>query len=380
MPEEIAQSSGAEGLEDVSGSTGEDIGLAPDPYRDADAETSEAAPGADAELSQEGEQSEGEEAAPAAVDLDSEQATEQTTQETPEATPVFYKYGDREFKTPEDIDKHIKSVEGRQRITLASHKDALAKNDAFVKWSNDPEALRKHLAQLEGKAPEEVKVTDEKKTFLNTADWKQLTAMVDKGEGKQALATMAHMFDQALDSRLAQMEAKLQASTQPLTDAAAAQEATVSLFRTAEMAADDGGNLYWPEFNKNSDKYDPQFCQVFMQVWQQLPANVAYDEGLHGIEVAYNRTKAFLAAHPLEGATEPGAPKAEPDKSPVAGKARDAQGRFVKQTEETVTAVGGSGADPPPSSGTADSYSEAAIIRGMDRADKDRDPVFGIRK
>ncbi len=246
--------------------------------------------------------------------------------------------------------------------------------------------MRQHLAELMGEKPEDVKVEDKKKTFLDDTDWQSLKALVEKGEGMQALATMAHMFDQAMDNRLAQMEAKFKEQVQPMTDAQAAKEATVSLFRQAENAMDSAGNLHWPEFNKGSDQFDPQFCQLFTRVWQQLPANIAWDENMYGIEVAYNRTKALLADQANQSATEPeptegGTSEATNEKAERAKQmARDEQGRFVKQTEDAATAVGGSGATPPPHKGPADSYSEAAILQQMDRAEADRDPVFGIRR
>jgi hypothetical protein len=391
MPEEqIAQSSETEGLEDAGDFTGEEIGLPPDSFGDADTETPDDATGADDGLSQEGEQSEDKDVAPDATEPAPEGETEKTSDaaqasQEPEPKPTaFYKYGDHEFKSPDEVGNYIKSVEGRQRTTQAAHQDALQKNGAWVDWSKDPAKVRSHLAELLGEKPEEVKVTDEKKTFLDATDWQQLKALVDKGEGMQALATMAHMFDQAMDNRLAQMEAKFTEQVQPMSDVSAARQATVSLFRNAENAMDPEGNLHWPEFNKDSEQFDPQFCQLFTRVWQQLPANIAWDDNLYGIEVAYNRTKALLAGQTPAtepGPTEDGNSAATDTRAERAKQAlRDEQGRFVKQTEDAATAVGGSGAAPPPSQGPADSYSEAAILQQMDRVDADRDPVFGIRR
>lgn len=375
MPEEEIAQSSTEGLEAVEGVSGDEVGLAPDFFSNVDAETPDDATTAEAGLSQEGEdQSDGKE------EVVATEAAPETV--SPEELPTFYKYGDREFKDPEAVDNHLKTVEGRQRVTQASQQDALSKNNAWVDWSNNPEKVRKHLAELEGSKPEEVKVADEKKTFLKESDWNQLKTLVDKGRGMEALASMAHMFDQVMDNRLSQVEAKLSETIQPISDQRQAKEATVSLFTQAENVSDKQGNLVWPEFNRHSEQYDPQFCQMFAQVWQQLPAKVAWDEGMHGIEVAYNRTKQFLAA---QGANTP-APVTEEEAAPAseAGAGteramRDEQGRFVKQTEDQATAVGGSGPTPPPNTGPADSYSEAAILRDMDRA-VDRDPVFGIRR
>ena len=378
MPEPIASSESTDSLPAASESTGEELGLAQDYYADPDAETPDEATGAEDGLSQESDQADGKEDVAATPEPGPETATG-----TPaEPTQSFYKYGDSEFKSPEDVSNFIKSIEGRQRVTQAAHADTMQKNAAWINWSKDPAKVREHLAELEGIKPEEIKLTDEKKTFLSDTDWQNLTAMVDKGEGKQALATMAHYFDQVMDSRLGAIEAKMQASVQPMQDAQAAKEATVSLFRQAENTMDNQGALVWPEFNKNSDQYDPQFCQVFAQVWQQLPASVAWDNELYGVEVAYNRTKQFLASQETAAppAESPANAAANPASERAQTAARNAQGQFVKQTEETATAVGGSGADPPPSTGPADSYSEAAIIRGMDNANKDRDEVFGIRR
>jgi hypothetical protein len=382
MPdEEIAQSSETEGLEAVEGVDGDEIGLAPDFFQNADAETSDSDTETDDGLSQESEQSGGEEDVAADATESTPAADDAQASQTPEtpATESFYKYGDTEFKSPDDVGNFIKSVEGRQRNTQINEKDALQKNAAWNDWSRDPAKLRARLAELEGGDAQDVVVGDEKKTFLSDTDWKSLTNLVDKGRGMEALAQMAHMYDKVMDSRLGQMEAKLSASIQPLTDQQVAKEATVSLFTQAENVTDNDGNLIWPEFNPRSEKYDDQFIQVFTQVWQQLPANIAWDENMHGIEVAYNRTKQFLAGR--ETATEPAAEGATESKpSGASTQLRNAQGQFVKQTEDAATAVGGSGASPPPSAGPADSYSEAAILRGMDAAHEDRDPVFGVRR
>lgn len=398
MPDDMPTGDGdIGGLENVEGVSGDDLGLAPDVYGDSTPETSPvpAEDGSDGELSPTGEDQ----------DVASD-ATEGATQD-PEAQPsmdgaqegeptfdnedVFYRYGQTEFKDPESLDNFIRSSEGRLRKANYDFNDAMAKNTAWQNWANDPAKIREHLAKLEGTTPEKVTTTTgEQKKFLNDTDWKALASLVQQGRGMEALAAMADMYDQVMDSRLAELEGKFDQAVQPIQQRNEAVTYTTNLMKAAANAMDQSGNYIWPEFNRQSGSFDPQFCQLFTRVWNDLPANVAWDENLHGIEIAYNRTRQLYANNPqLRGeeaqqANDDTTGNANAGTSEAANRAanmaRDAQGRFLKQTEDASTAVGGSGGNPPPAKGPATSFSDAAILRGMDQANDDRDPMFGIRR
>jgi hypothetical protein len=375
MPDEIAQSSETEGLETVEGVSGDEVGLAPDFYTDGDAETSSpAAP--DDELPP--------------VESEEQPAVEQAEKPAPAEKPAseesdaIYTYGNQKFTSFDEISNYIKSVEGRQRNTQANERDAVAKNDQWISWGKDPAALRARLAELEGTTPEKITVSGEKKTFVTHTDWPRLKQLVDSGRGMEALAIMQDNNDKVLQATVAQLREEMSGKIQPMTDAAEARAATVSIMSRARDATDAEGNLVWPEFNQNSELFDQQFCDIAVQVWKDLPAALAWDDSLHGMEIAYNRTKQFLtnyrAANPEPASKEPAPATTEAAPAQTTERLRDAQGKFIKQTENQATAIGGSGSTPPPSKGPAESFSEAAVLRDMDRADSDRDPVTGIRR
>ncbi|MHC4701344.1 MAG: hypothetical protein ACYTFQ_12325 [Planctomycetota bacterium] len=209
------ESQGLETEEDLptpGESTGEELGIAEDLYRDIEYdETSETETGSGEELSQESDESVEAEETPEQEAQGQEDAekVDETAEETPatqEESPqqeaqqgVFLEHDDHQFKDAGEVSQYIRTVEGRQRVAQVAHRDALNKNQAWIDFGNDPAQLRKRIAELEGTEPEKVNVTEEKPTTLRTLDWQNLEKLVSEGKGMQALATMADNYDKVLE-------------------------------------------------------------------------------------------------------------------------------------------------------------------------------------
>jgi hypothetical protein len=343
-----------EDLPTPSESTGDELGLAEDFYKDYEYdETSETETGSGEELSQESDESVETEATPEEEAQGQEDAEkgEQPADETPatqKETPqqevqegTFLEYEDHKFKDAGEVSQYLRTVEGRQRVAQVAHRDALHKNQAWIDFGNDPAKLRNRLAELEGVEPDKVSAAPaEKPTALRTLDWQNLEKLVSEGKGMQALATMADNYDKVLEQRLAEVEARVTESSAPMVEREAARKATVDLMTTAENHVTEAGDFMWPEFNRQSPGFDPQFCALFSQVWEQLPAKLAWDENLIGIEVAYDKTKQLYERMKSEEPAAPAAATPAPTEAlppghtvDAAGKVHDAQGKFVKQTE-----------------------------------------------
>lgn len=265
-----------------------------------------------------------------------EESQPQETEEVEAATPMTeaqrweFEFGGRKFDDPEKARQYFSSWNGRLAHNDRLLKDAIDTVNQWDAW------YKQHQKRIDGA----LKADDGKETssdLFSQIDWTHIEKLIGENKGLDAIQYLnwknSEYLGQMQKALRDELRSEFSATTAPMQEQAAARSYATDLMLAAQQSVDDDGNVRFPEFQEGTATFDPDFVQAFGSVFRSLPARVAFDPGMQGVELAYLKTHQMMTGRQSAGQTA----KQE------AGKAvRDAQGRFVKQSEAAAAAIGGS--------------------------------------
>lgn len=268
-----------------------------------------------------------------------------------------FKYGDREFKSPDEAQGYFNSWNGRLSAQARTLNEFREENTRWAKWYED----RKDLIEKAEAARDVPK--DKQPEYLDAVDWTYVEKLLKAGDGQKALQYIAYTNGEYLKRQFeAQQKAfdeRFQSTVAPMQERTAARDLAIELFTAAQDATDEKGNAIYPEFVPGST-YNENFVRTFAAVFRQLPTNIGFDPEGYGVDLAYHRTKALMSA--VQRPAQVNATRVAAE-----GAVRDATGRFVKQTEVQASAIGGSQTEEP---GNEPAGSGTALKRAIKNAGK----------
>lgn len=240
-----------------------------------------------------------------------------------------FQYGGRTFNSPEEASQYFNSWNGRLKASDRQLQEALRVVNEWDQW------YQTHRDRIEGALKGGQEKAEGSKDLLTGVDWDHIKSLIDEGRGLEAIQFLQYQTGESFKQALADVRREISTSLAPLQEQQAARDMAVSIMTAAQQAVDpESGEALYPEFQEGSATYNPDFVRYFGQVWRQLPAQVAYDPQLAGVDLAYLKARQVWDRH-LPA-------------SQAAGQAvENARGRIVQQAAAQATAIGGSGSKEP---------------------------------
>ena len=262
-------------------------------------------------------------------------------------TPQKFSFYGREWDTPDAAEQHFRSMEGRVRAqgqNLSQLQIEVAEKADLVRrwndWYQAEQAKREQPSEPEQKGEE----------YLNAVDWNTVEA-ISKQKGiinglKAAVVQLGDHLEKKYSSvgeKLVQTREELERPAREAQELYQADQEAKGWLYKAAMYVDESGQPIYPELHDEASTFSEPLARVTVATWGKLVrAYPQFAMSRDGLDLAVSKAKEILARQSQARAT------GDQARNGAQNVARDAQGRFLKQSENAVRdeAEGGTGANP----------------------------------